>query len=185
MDDASIIALYWKRDEAAIRETDRRYGQLCYRLAENILKRREDAEECVSDTYLKVWNSIPDDRPEHFSAYLCQIAKRIALSRYRYNTADKRNSGGSLPFEELADVASAQDTPEDTADTAALSEAIRRFLLKESRQNRLLFIRRYWFYDSAEDLSRTFHLSTNAVWSALSRMRKRLKKYLQKEGFSL
>ena len=98
MDDTSIIELYWNRDEQAISETDKKYGKLCYRLADNILKRREDSEECVNDTFLKVWNSIPDDRPEHFSAYICQIVKRLALSKLRYNTADKRHCDNYIPI---------------------------------------------------------------------------------------
>ena len=185
MEDTSIIELYWKRNEQAIRETDRKYGKLCYRLADNILKRKEDSEECVNDTFLKVWNSIPDDRPENFSAYICQITKRLALTRYRYNTADKRNSESYISYDELSEIVSGNDSPEDAAVLTELSNSISEFLMKESKQNRQIFVRRYWYYDSAEAIAEAFQISPNTVWSILSRMRKRLKKHLQKESFDI
>lgn len=185
MEDTSIIELYWKRDEQALRETDRKYGRLCYRLADNILKHKEDSEECVNDTFLKVWNSIPDDRPKHFSAYICQITKRLALSKLRYNTADKRSTDNAVPYEELSELVSGKDNPEDAAVLAEISNCISDFLMKESKQNRQIFVRRYWYYDSAEVIAETFRISPNTVWSVLSRMRKRLKKHLQKEGYDI
>lgn len=185
MDDASIIALYWNRDEQAIHETEQKYGKLCFRLADNILNNREDAEECVNDTFLKVWNSIPDDRPAHFPAYLCKITKRLALSKYRYHTAEKRQTGSYLPLDELAEIVSGGENPEKAVDLAELSDAISRYLLTESRQNRQIFVRRYWYYDSADTIAEQFRISPKTVWSILSRMRKRLKTYLQKEGYDL
>jgi len=185
MDDISIIDLYWNRDEQAILETDKKYGKLCFRIADNILRRREDSEECVNDTFLKVWNSIPTDRPEHFSAYVCLITKRLALSKFRYNTAEKRNYENSLPYEELAEIVSGEGKPEDAAVLSELSDSISNFLKKESKTNRQIFVRRYWYYDSAEDIAKAFGVSPNTVWSILSRMRSRLKKHLQKEGYDL
>ena len=185
MEDNSIIELYWNRDEQAIFETDRKYGKLCFRIADNILKRKEDSEECVNDTFLKVWNSIPDDRPKHFSAYLCMIAKRLALSKYRYNTAEKRNFESPLPFEELSEIVSGSNGCEDEAMLSELGESISRFLLGEKKLHRQIFVRRYWYYDSAETIAEAYHISPNTVWSILSRMRVRLKKQLQKEGYDL
>lgn len=185
MDDTSIIELYWNRDEQAICETDKKYGKLCYRLADNILKSKEDTEECVNDTFLKIWDSIPDDRPEHFSAYICQIVKRLALSKFRYNTAEKRHCDGYMSYEELSEFVSDKENPEDATILAELSNSISDFLMKESTQNRQIFVRRYWYYDSAEDIAETFRISPNTVWSILSRMRKRLKKHLQKEGYDI
>lgn len=185
MDDTSIIELYWNRDVQAINETDKKYGKLCYRLAFNILKRREDSEECVNDTFMKAWNSIPPDRPTHFSAYLCQIVKRIALSKLRYNTADKRNAESYISYDELSEIVSGTDSPEDVTILAELSNSISGFLMKESKKNRKIFVRRYWYYDSAEVIAKEFHISPNTLWSILSRMRKRLKKHLQKEGYDL
>ncbi|WP_295086117.1 RNA polymerase sigma factor [Ruminococcus sp.] len=185
MDDTSIIELYWNRDEQAINETDKKYGKLCYRLAFNILKRREDSEECVNDTFMKAWNSIPPDRPTHFSAYLCQIVKRIALSKFRYNTADKRQCNSYMSYDELSEFVSDAESPEDVNIMTELSNSISNYLASESKQNRVIFIRRYWYFDSAEDIASAFHISPNTVWSILSRMRKRLKKQLQKEGYDL
>lgn len=185
MDDTSIIELYWNRDEQAICETDKKYGKLCYRLADNILKHKEDTEECVNDAFLKVWNSIPDDRPEHLSAYICQIVKRLALSKFRYNTAGKRHCDSYMSYEELSDIVSDRKNPEDASIITELSYSISDFLMQESKKNRVIFIRRYWYYDSAEDIAEVFHISPNTVWSILSRMRKRLKKHLKKEGYDL
>ena len=185
MDDTSIIELYWKRDEQAIAETEKKYGKLCYRIAENILKQKEDSEECVNDAFMKTWNSIPPDRPTYFSAYLCQIVKRLALSKLRYNSASKRQHDNVLSYEELSDIVSNKQTPEDTRIMAELSNAISNFLMREKKINRMMFIRRYWYYDSIEIISNEFKINSKTVGSILFRMRKRLKKYLKKEGFDL
>ncbi len=185
MDDSCIIDLYWKRNEQAILETDKKYGILCFKLANNILKHKEDSEECVNDTFLQVWNSIPDDRPLHFSAYLCQIVKRLALSKYRYNNAEKRNKGSFVPYDELSEIVSDKDNPEDKIILAELSHSINNYLLSESKQNRIIFIRRYWYYDDMVDIAEIMNIKVSTVRSALSRMRKRLKKNLEKEGYDL
>ena len=185
MDDTSIIELYWKRDEQAIAETEKKYGKLCYRIADNILKHKEDSEECVNDAFMKAWDSIPPDRPKYFSAYLCQIVKRLALSKLRYNSAGKRQHDNVLSFEELSDIVSDKQTPEDARVMAELSNAISDFLMSENKQNRMIFIRRYWYYDSIEIISKEFRVNSKTVGSILFRMRKRLKTYLEKEGFDL
>lgn len=194
MDDAAIIQLYWERNEQAICETDKKYGKLCFQLADNILKIQEDTEECVSDTFFKVWNSIPDDRPEHFAAYLCRITKRLALSKYRYNMAQKRQGNTRVSYDELAETAlgrelseivSGKENPEDMVLLKELSDAISNFLMRENVRNRQIFVRRYWYYDSLEAIAETFRTNPRTVGSSLCRMRKRLKKYLQKEGYPL
>ena len=185
MEDSYIIDLFWKRNEQAIKETDKKYGRLCYRLANNILKHNEDSEECVNDTFLKIWNSIPDDRPLHFSAYICQITKRLALSKYRYNNAGKRDPENRIQYDELSEIVSGRDNPENVIAAAELSRAINDYLLTESRQNRIIFVRRYWYYDKTDDIASAMDISAGTVRSTLSRMRKRLKKYLEKEGFEL
>ena len=134
---------------------------------------------------MKAWNSIPPDRPTHFSAYLCQIVKRLALSKLRYNTAIKRQYDNVLSYEELSDIVSDKQNPEDARIMAELSNAISDFLMNENKQNRMIFIRRYWYYDSIEIIANEFKVNSQAVCSILFRMRKRLKKYLKKEGFDL
>ena len=185
MDDTSIIELYWKRDGQAITETEKKYGKLCYRIADNILKHKEDSEECINDAFMKAWNSIPPDRPTHFSAYLCQIVKRLALSKLRHNSASKRQHGNVLSYEELSDIVSGKQTPEEAHVMTELSNAISDFLMSENKQNRMIFIRRYWYYDSIDIISQEFRVNSKTAASILFRMRKRLKKYLEKEGFDL
>lgn len=185
MDDNWIIEMYWNRDKQAIHETEQKYGRLCYRLADNILKLKEDAEECVNDTFMKLWNSIPDDRPAHFPAYICQIVKRLALSKLRYNKADKRAAENCVPYEELSEIVSGGADPEEASIMSELSESISEYLMTESKQNRIIFVRRYWYYDSAETIAEALNISPGTVWSVLSRMRKRLKKRLKKEGYDI
>ena len=181
MDDTSIIELYWNRDEQAISETDKKYGKLCYRLADNILKRREDSEECVNDTFLKVWNSIPDDRPEHFTAYICQIAKRLALSKFRHNTAEKRQCDQYLSYDELSEFVSGTENPEEASIMAELSNSISDYLSSESKQNRIIFIRRYWYYDSISEISARYGYSEGKVKMILMRTRDKLRARLSEE----
>ncbi len=185
MDDASIVQMYWDRREQAIRETDIKYGKLCFSLVKNILKHNEDTEECVNDTYLNVWNSIPDNRPTHFAAYICQIAKRLAFNKLRYNKADKRNTEMYISLEELSDIISGKDNPEDSCLAEELSSSINDFLTKENVRDRQIFVRRYWYFDSIEDVAEMFQLNPKTVVSVLLRMRNRLKIYLLKEGYEL
>ncbi len=185
MNDASIIQLFLDRNEEAIREIDLKYGKLCLRLANNILMCREDAEECVTDAYLKIWNSIPDDRPDNLTAYICKIVKRLSLDRLRYKNAKKRNDESSVCIDELSEILSDQKNPEDDFIIRDLSDSISNFLLKENKTNRQLFIRRYWYYDSIELIAVQFEMDSKSVTTILFRMRKRLKKYLKKEGYDL
>lgn len=185
MDDASIIQLFWDRQEQAIEETDKKYGRLCFRLAYNILNRNEDSEECVSDTYFNIWNSIPDDRPEHFTAYICQIVKRIALKKFRYNRAYKRNEESVVPIDDLSYIVSGKDNPEDMAVMKELSRSISTFLMQQKNRERQMFIRRYWYYDSIENIAELFQMNPRTVSTVLFRMRNRLKKFLVKEGYEL
>lgn len=185
MDDRSIIELYWARNEQAIKETDKKYGKLCFQLADNILKRKDDTEECVNDTFMKIWDSIPNDRPAHFAAYICQIVKRLAITKYRYNHAEKRNKENAVPYDELSEIVSGKDNPEDNIIMSELSQTISSFLSGEKKQNRIIFVRRYWYYDNIDKIAEAMNLSSGTVRSTLSRMRKRLKNYLQKEGYDL
>lgn len=185
MNDDSIIELFWNRDEQAISNANKKYGKLCYHLAYNILKNDEDSEECVNDTFLKVWNSIPYDHPEHFSAYLCQIVKRIAISKFRYNSANKRKYEDYKSYDELSELVSNIEMQLNDNIINDISSSINKFLLNESKKNRMVFVRRYWYYDSVEDIAVLFNISIKTVFSILSRMRKRLKKYLEEEGYDL
>lgn len=185
MDDKAIIRMFWNRNEQAISETEKKYGALCKSLAVNILNQAEDAEECVNDTYLAVWNAIPTDTPRVFSAYICKIVKNLSYKKLEYNTAKKRNSQMTVSFDELSDCISGGQSPEDEFIIGLVSEKISEFLWKESERNRRIFVRRYWFYDSVSKISNDFGISEKTVSVILFRTRKKLKEYLIKEGFEL
>ncbi len=156
MNDASIIELYWERNEEAIKETDKKYGKLCNRLSNNILNNPADAEECVNDTYLTVWDSIPDERPVYFSAFLCRIVKNLSLKRLEYNTAQKRNPELLASFEELEGCLSVNSNPDEKLDAEFLGKSISDFLRGESDTNRKIFLRRYWYYESIGKIADDF-----------------------------
>ena len=185
MEDSIIIDLYWNRDEKAIEKTDDKYGKLCFRLANNILRQKEDSEECVSDTYMKVWNSIPEDRPKFFSSYICTITKRLALDRLRYLKRDKRHSPFVISVDELGDMVSGNETAEGELEVRIMVQSVNCFLEKLSEENRMIFVRRYWYYDSIEDISKMFDMKKSTVTTILFRTRQALKEHLRKEGYEL
>ncbi len=185
MEDASIIELFWNRNEMAIEETDKKYGRLCSRVSLNILNSIPDAEECVNDSYLAVWNSIPEDRPEHYSAYLCRIVRNLSLKRLEHNTAAKRSPDLLASFDELDGCISATQNPENSFDVRQLGKSISAFLRAQNEQNRIIFIRRYWYFDSVKKIAKDTEIKEDKVSVILFRMRKKLKKHLEKEGYNI
>lgn len=186
MEDAQIIKLYFARDEQAVAETDRKYGPYCFSLANGILSNPQDAEETVSDTYLKTWDAIPPRRPAVLKMFLAKITRNLAFSRWRSRTADKRG-GGELPLvlEELGEcIASPSDTEEEW-NRKELSRAIRRFLDTLPMQEQNIFLRRYFFVDETQAIARRYGMKPATVLRTLSRTRAKLKDYLEKEGFTL
>lgn len=180
MNDNSIIELFLQRNEAAIAELDKKYGKACRNLAENIIGNRQDAEECVSDSFLRVWNSVPPEHPSSLMAYTMRITRNSAISRYRYNTAAQRDNSASVPLDELEDCLS-----EAEGDAKEISEALYAFLDKLDKNSRIMFVRRYWYSDSIETLSKATGMSEMSVYQKLFQIRKKLKAYLIKEGFGL
>lgn len=186
MEDSEIIALYFARDERAVDATARKYGAYCAAIAGNILEDRGAAEECVNDTWLKCWQSIPPQRPRSLKAFAGKIARNLALSALRAGTARKRGGGqAALALDELAEVVPGGDTPEGSLDRQALLEALNSFLAGLKQRDRELFLRRYWYLDPVEALARRFGMSRTAVTTALDRLRKKLRAHLQQEGFDL
>ena len=183
VDDERIISLFYSRDEQALRETDSRYGALCRSVARNILGSSEDAKECVSDALLTAWNAIPPAKPRNYCAYLMKLVRGHAVNRWHANRAEKRG-GGQTPaaLDELAECISARETVESESDRRALLEAITAFLGTLPEQQRHLFVRRYWYTDPVQVLARDFGMSENRISVTLSRIRKRLHTYLEKEG---
>ena len=184
MDDKNILRLLWQRAEAAISALAEVYGKGLLRLAMNILHSHRDAEETVNDTYLALWNAIPPARPDPLSAYVYRTGRNTALKQLRENTALKRCSQYDVSLDELAGYLSGS-TLEEEYDAILLGQCIDRFLDTLSRQNRRIFLRRYWFGDSIELLAQEEALSPNALSVRLLRLRRQLKDYLNKEEFLL
>lgn len=184
MEDQRIVDLYWNRDEDAILHTQRKYGGLCQTIANNILGNPQDAEECVNDAYLKVWNSIPPERPESLLGFLSRVVRNISLDKYRFNRAEKRSRGADIMFSELEECLSDESLAALNEDEGIV-DAINRFLKTLDQENRILFVRRYYYMDSNEMLAKTFGINDNTIRQRLFRMRENLKKFLEKEGIGL
>lgn len=182
MEDERIIDLYWQRDQRALAETGQKYGAYCHAIAFGVLHDREDAEECVNDTWLRAWDSIPPQRPNKLSAFLGRITRNLALDRYDYNHAAKRSGSFDQLLSELSDCI--PSTRDDYAQLE-LSEILSAFLRELPEKQRNLFLRRYWYCESLDELARRYHMSLSAVKSSLFRTRNKLKFHLEKEGIGL
>ena len=182
MDDSVIIELYWQRSERAISETDNKYGSFCHRVAMNILRSFPDSEECVNDTYAKAWDTMPPQRPESLRAYLGRIVRNLSISRYRLLHAQKRFSGAEVLLSELGDCVPAGDSTFRTAACNELGAIISRWLDGLSREERALFLRRYWSGDSVKELAAELGVRPNALTKRLLRLREDLRRFLESEG---
>lgn len=186
MEDARIIQLYWDRDERAIHFTAKKYGNYCTSIAKNILGNHEDTEECVNDTYMNAWNSMPPHRPNILSTFLGKITRNLSLNRYKHNAADKRGGGQMMVvFDEIAEMVSDIDSVEEEIDRKELIKAIDSFLGTLSIEKRSLFVRRYWYFDSISDMAIRFGMTENNVSVTLNRLRLKLYSYLSERGFEL
>lgn len=183
MDDSTIIELFFDRSEQAIRALDNKYGKICYSLSYNILHSRQDAEECVNDAYLGVWNAIPPARPNPLLAFLCRIVRNLSLMRYHADMAAKRGGGSySVALEEMEGCLASSHTVEGDIEEHELVQLIEDFLETLSPKNRILFLRRYWFSDSYEEIAVRTGLSKKNVSVRLTRIRKQLRYYLEERG---
>ena len=185
MDDAMIIELYWKRDEAAIESSRQKYGAFCRSIALNILDSREDAEECVSDTWLNAWNAMPPQRPNVLIAFFGRITRNLSISRYRREHAKKRDSNLALMLAELEECVPSNDNVECAAESAELSGCINAWLMTLKKEERALFLRRYWYGEGLSELARACGLSAATLASRMYRLRQSLKALLIKEGIAL
>ena len=178
LEDDKIIDLFFARSEQAIQELDRKYGRVCHRLSYNILQSWQDAEECVGDAYLGAWNAIPPARPNPLQAYICKIVRNLSLKRYEYKQAAKRNSNFEIAMQELEDSLSAPDTVESELEARELAQIIEDFLETQTKENRVIFMRRYAYMDSYAEIATRVGLSENNVAVRLNRIRRKLKQYL-------
>lgn len=185
MEDEKIIKLYWERDERAILETKNRYGSYCYSIAFNILSILEDAEECVNDTYYKVWNSIPPEKPNFFRVWLGTITRNLSINRWHYKRAEKRFNGIEILLSELSDCIPDKNHMEIELESKELANYINNWLENLTKDDRLLFIARYWNGERVKDLGLIFNSTPNKLSGRLFRLRKSLKSYLVERGVAI
>ncbi|MCR5707352.1 MAG: RNA polymerase sigma factor [Ruminococcus sp.] len=183
MNDASIIELLWKRDENAISEMKQSYERLCFHVAGGILSQQEDCEECVNSAYMDVWRSIPPNRPASLKNYICRLVKNAALNILRRNTADKRSYEMAVSLDELSECIADGSSIEDSIAAEQLGAEISRFLKGQPEKYRKVFVRRYWYSESIEEVADFFGMNEKTVATYLFRVRKKLKEHLQKEGY--
>lgn len=185
MNDKALIDLYWARDEEAIKETSAKYGRLCSYIANNILKNVEDCEECVNDTYFSIWNAIPAQRPNRFSVFISRITRNLALKKYAYISAAKRNPSAVVSFDELEDCVSGTYSVESEIENKHIERTIDTFLWEQGYEKRDIFIRRYWYFDSIEAICKYTGFSQSKVKSILYELRLKLRRYLENEGIEI
>lgn len=184
MDDSKLLQLLWDRSEDALDALSNEFGKRLYTTAFNILGDRQDAEEAVNDTYLAVWNAIPPARPVPLCAYIYKIGKNISLKKHRDQHTQKRDCGYTVSLDELADILP-DGTLEDQLDAKQLAHAIDTFLDTLKKDDRILFLRRYWFGDSIPSLAKDRYTTESNISVRLHRIRARLKEHLIKEGYFL
>ena len=182
MKDHEIVALFFERSEQAIIELVGKYGAAIKNVTSNILKDAQDAEETVNDTYLTVWNRIPPTRPKYLGAYSCRIARNLSLKRYYTNTAEKRNSYYDVALDELEETIPALSTVESVYDAKELTIYLNQFLKNLSKEDRYLFMRRYWYGDKIGDIAGNMGITSHKASVRLFRLRQKLQEYLMKEG---
>ena len=184
IDDEKIIELFFERSEQAIQELDIKYGKICHSLSYNIVNSRRDAEECVNDAWLGAWNSIPPQRPDPLRAYVCRIVRNLSLKKLRANSALKRSSRFEVSLSELEDCISAHSLDEQLA-AGELSAQINAFLAALRRDDRVMFVRRYWFAQPLSEIADAFGTTENNVSVRLGRIRRKLHTYLERKEVTL
>ncbi len=186
MQDEMIVDLYWKRDESAISETERKYGRYLSKIAYNILSDWEDSKETVNDTYLKAWNSMPTHKPSVLSTYLGKITRQLSIDAFRTRNRDKRkHSEYAVSLSELEDCISGSETTEQSIELKLLAEAINTYLYTLPAEARNTFVGRYYFADPIREVADYYGMSEPKVKSMLYRTRQGLKESLEKEGYEL
>ncbi|MDO4845211.1 MAG: sigma-70 family RNA polymerase sigma factor [Oscillospiraceae bacterium] len=185
MEDSRIVALYWERSERAITETDAKYGGFCRSVARNLLGSREDAEEVVNDTYHEAWNSMPEARPTKLGAWLGRVVRNLSIDRWRRDHRQKRFAGIETLLSELDDCVPARETTEQAADAAELGRTIDAWLRTLPEADAALFLRRYWNGDALVELARECGETANKLAQRMYRLRLRLKRALEEEGYTV
>lgn len=178
IDDEAIIELFFERSEKAIPELERKYGKICNSLSYNIMGSRQDAEECVNDAYLGVWNAIPPAKPDPLCAYIYKIVRNISLKAYDKKKTSKRNSYYTVAMEEIEPYIAAPNTVETEIEAKELAHIIEDFLDVLTTENRVIFMRRYWFGDNCKEIAMRVGSTEKNIAVRLTRIRQKLKDYL-------
>ncbi len=187
MEDQQIIELFFARSQDALVQTEQKYGKKLLQFANGILRNKEDAEECVNDTYLKAWKSIPPNRPQYFYAYLTKICRFLAFGKLDYHKAKKRNA---IVVELTAEMEmcipnSKQQSYDQLINQQEIGRVLNGFLKELSQEKRMIFMRRYWYMDSVVDIANRYQISESKVKTTLFRLRQQLREFLEKEGVSV
>lgn len=186
MEDIAIIDLYWLRSEEAIRETAVKYGAYCRSIARGLLADPRDEEECVNDTWIKAWNAMPDSRPSRLKLFLGKITRRLACDALRARTAQKRGGGVYVEaLEELGECVPSSPGADKIVEDRELEEVLNRFLRTLPERDCNVFLRRYWYAETLEEVAKRYGMKLNTVKTSLYRSREKLRKYLEKEGIAL
>ncbi len=181
MEDKQIVSLLFDRDETGLQITKEKYNHLYLHILRQILSDEADVEECANDVLMALWNSIPPQFPQRFSAYIAAVARRIGINRYKYNQRQKRGSGYTKLLSELD---GCMDPRQNLPDMDLL-RVLQEFIKALDEQSRVLFLRRYFYMESVKDLAKTFSVSENFVSVRLHRARRQLRTMLDKEGISV
>lgn len=184
MEDSAIVSLYWQRDESAITETAVKYGKYCFSIAYGVLGNASDAEESVNDTYLDAWNAMPPSRPTMLSTFLGKITRRISIDRWRKRNAEKRG-GGQMEaiLDELAECVSSEENVEQTVEQQMITDHINAFVRTLPDVEQWIFLCRYFYMDSIKDIAKRFGFSQSKIKSMMLRIRRKLRAFLEKEGW--
>lgn len=186
MDDSKIIELYWDRSEQAISETSKKYGRYCHHIAYSILRKDEDSEECVNDTYLRAWDSIPPQRPNKLQTFLGKITRNLSLNKREKMSAEKRGAGQtSFILDELSECIPDEEDTVRTVENMFIRDVLDRFLDELPTETRKIFVRRYFYMSPVKEIANEYGLSESKVTVTLFRTRKKLKTALEKESISL
>ena len=185
MTDEQIIEMLFSRSENSISEIDRKYGWKCRSIAEEILGNEQDAEECVNDAYLGVWNAIPPERPNPFSTFLYRILRNIAMNNKRDGNRQKRKCVYDEALDEMGDALASSETVESALESREIQRIMKEFLLSLKEENRVAFVRRYWYMESCREIAKVLGTSEKNITVRLTRTREKLRKYLEERGVEL
>ncbi len=183
MDDEKIIEMFFDRNEQAVGETEKKYGRYCHSISYRILNSNEDSEECVNDTWLSAWNAIPPKKPESLRGFLGRICRNISLDRLDFLRADKRNTNVTEAFEELELFLSGKE--ENIPEEIFMRETVNKFLKSLDQKTRIIFMRRYWYFCSVEEIADSMGITENNVRVTLHRTKLKMRSFFEKEGITI